>query len=106
MKLNNRGFTLVELLAVMVILITISLVAVGNISSSLTKREKKEEQEQTELAIGAAKIYFSLSETNVTCVSIQYLVDEGYIKDSKQVDKLGGGVIKLNSNDYIKADKC
>ena len=58
-NINNKGFTLVELLAVMVILISISLVAVVTITSSLERREDKECTEQQELAIGAAKIYFS-----------------------------------------------
>ena len=42
--MNNKGFTLVELLAVMLILIAISLVAVGGISSSLEKRDEKENE--------------------------------------------------------------
>ena len=59
-KINNKGFTLTELLAVMVILISVSLVAVGGISASLENRAEKECEEQIELAISAAKIYFSL----------------------------------------------
>ena len=39
MKLNNKGFTLVELLAVLAILITILLVAIPSITSSLSRSE-------------------------------------------------------------------
>ena len=60
MIMNNKGFTLVELLAVMVILITISLVSVGAVTESLTRRDVKECEEQQQLAVGMAKIYFSL----------------------------------------------
>lgn len=84
--MNNKGFTLVELLAVMVILISISLVAVGGISATLEKRDVKECVEQQELAVGAAKIYFSLN--NVTSVTVGTLKSNNYFKDNKKVDRL------------------
>jgi type II secretory pathway pseudopilin PulG len=99
--MNNKGFTLVELLAVMLILIAISLVAVGGISSSLEKRDEKELEEQQELAIGAAKIYFSLNDDK-TCVKIQTLIDNNYISKGKKVDKLNTDyTIKLNTDKYV-----
>ena len=84
--MNNKGFTLVELLAVMVILISISLVTVASVTSSLTRREGKECQEQQELAVGAAKIYFSMVDNSnvVTGVTVGTLIDKGYL-DSKYV---------------------
>lgn len=102
MNINNKGFTLVELLAVMVILISISLVAVGAISSSLVRREEKELEEQKELAIGAAKIYFSLENTD--CVNIQKLEEEDYFSDGKKIDVLkeeGYLSVRLDNNSYI-----
>ena len=39
---NNKGFTLVELLAVIIVLATISLVAVTSVSTSLYDRDEKE----------------------------------------------------------------
>ena len=94
-NINNRGFTLVELLAVMVILISISLVAVVTISSSLDRRDDKECKEQIQLAIDAAKIYFSLNGT--TSVSIDDLRDGRYITDEKKVNR-------LNDDDTISID--
>ena len=100
MSMNNKGFTLVELLAVMVILISISLVAVGGITESLVRRENKELEEQQELAIGAAKIYFSLE--NVTCVSVQTLIDNDYFSEEKKIDRLDRSyTIELSGNDYV-----
>lgn len=102
-KINNKGFTLVELLAVMVILIAISLVTVGGVTESLTRRDEKELKEQQELAIGAAKIYFSLEDK--TCVSIQTLIDNNYFSNEKKVDKLNNEyTIKLTSSDYVYSD--
>ena len=37
--LNNKGFTLVELLAVIVILLSISVVSITNVSASLKRRK-------------------------------------------------------------------
>lgn len=104
--MNNKGFTLVELLAVMVILISISLVTVASVTSSLTRREDKECQEQQELAISAAKIYFSL--TGSASVTIGQLNGgiapdyTDYFKDDKKIDKLmSGDKISISGNSYI-----
>lgn len=103
--INNKGFTLVELLAVMVILISISLVAVGTITSSLTRREDKECQNQIELSINAAKIYFSLE--GGTSVSVARLISGGYIKDEREVDRLNkSGTITRTSSGYTSNALC
>ena len=97
--MNNKGFTLVELLAVLVILLAISLVAVGGISASLERRYAKEYEEQKELAIGAAKIYFSLN--GVTNVKISDLKRGNYFSDNKKVDRLcDNDTISLSNNKY------
>lgn len=98
--MNNKGFTLVELLAVMIILISISLVAVGGISASLERRDVKECVEQQELAVGAAKIYFSLN--NVTSVTVSTLKSNNYFKDNKKIDRLKDtDQIKISSDRYL-----
>jgi len=79
--MNRRGFTLVELLAVIVILSGISLVVVASINSTLERRDEKELDEQIKLAINAAKIYFSLESGN--CVKIDDLVNEDYLSLDK-----------------------
>lgn len=104
MKLNNKGFTLVELLAVIVILVTVSLVAVGGISNSLKNRDVKECEEQVKLAISAAKMYFSLEGKDKTRVSLKQLnaLESGYtvdyFKNDKKIDMLD------IDNDYILKD--
>lgn len=85
--INNKGFTLIELLAVLVILVSISLVAVLGISASLEKRDIKECVEQQELAVGAAKIYFSLN-NEVSSVKISILKTNGYFSADSKVDRL------------------
>lgn len=104
--MNNKGFTLVELLAVMVILISISLVAVGGISASLEKRDIKECEEQQELAISAAKIYFSLNNTNsVTIAQLNGGASHDYVdyfKDDEKVDRLNASDrITISGDSYL-----
>lgn len=94
---NNRGFTLVELLAVIVILLALSLATGWGITSVLEDRKAKECQEQQELAIGAAKIYFSVKDA--TTVTIAKLIEENYFANSKKIDQLkDDDIIKLNAN--------
>ena len=84
--MNNKGFTLVELLAVIVILLSVSLVSVYGISSSLNKRDIKECNEEKELAKNAAKIYFSLDGLYESKVTIEELKAKNYLKE--KTDKL------------------
>lgn len=90
MKLNKKGFTLVELLAVMLILISISLVTVGSITESLVRKEEQECKNQKELAISAAKIYFSLHSdaTRVKIIQLNDPIGDDYFKDNKKIDML------------------
>ena len=104
--LNNKGFTLVELLAVMVILVSVSFVAVGGITESLLRRDIKECKEQQQLAVSAAKMYFSLDGKGLTSVDISTLKSKGYFSDDKKTDLLeGGDVIKMKENGYTYNDK-
>ncbi len=84
--MNNKGFTLVELLAVILILTGISLVAVAGISASLGKRDTKECAEQIELAKNAAKLYFSLN--NGTSVTVGSLKNGEYLNEASKTSKL------------------
>lgn len=112
--MNNKGFTLIELLAVMLILVSISFVAVGGIVESLKKRDIKECKEQQELAISAAKIYFSLEGKERLKVTIAQLNAEedgyniDYFKNDKKIDMLSPDDYVLREEDnsvYYYKDK-
>lgn len=57
MKLNNKGFTLVELLGVIIILVTIMLIAIPSITSTISRNKDKELEAKQELIIAETKLY-------------------------------------------------
>ena len=86
--MNTRGFTLVELLAVLVILAIVITITTVTVSSVLSSSENSISDLQKKNVEEAAKVYY-LKEgmnTNATCVSIQYLINEGYIEGSEVID--------------------
>ena len=103
--MNRKGFTLVELLAVILILSSISIVAVISITNSLEKREGKECAEQQELAINAAKIYFSLN--GGTSVTVGTLKSGGYFNEKSKNELLeDDSTITIESDGYKFNGNC
>lgn len=58
MKLNKKGFTLVELLAVIVILLAISVIAVSSISAAIERNKAKQNNAKIEIILSHAKLYY------------------------------------------------
>ena len=51
MKLNNKGFTLVELLGVIIILMAILYLAIPSLTSSVERSKRKQFEQKKELII-------------------------------------------------------
>ncbi len=89
MKLNNKGFTLVELLAVVVILIAISAIAIPAISSSMDRTKDKQYKAKVKLVESAAKLYVSDHKNAVgysDCnILVSTLVNEDYIDEDEDI---------------------
>lgn len=71
---KNKGFTLVELLAVIVILLSISIIAVPNIKASMNKRYMKDIQDDKDTMLRYLEIYRSSNQNFDSC-----LKNGGYI---------------------------
>ena len=107
--MNKKGFTLVELLAVIVILGIIATITIFSVSDILTDSKNSLSQTQIKKVEESAKVYY-LKEgmsNNDNCVSISELISKGYIeskevKDPKTKEEINGYVkITYESNHYI-----
>lgn len=113
-RLDNKGFTLVELLAVLVILIAIMSIAIPSISSSLERSKDKQNNARIRILESAAelfvtdyknKIYNNLGGSNVCYITISQLKDKGYVsdedaKDSNDKNLSGNIVFNKSDNSY------
>ena len=107
--LNNKGFTLVELLAVVTILVAFSLVAITNTSASLKRNTSQKDDLQEKLLITAAKVYFSnyglMKVGNLVCVDdlIAYnYVSQDAVSNYWDQNKC----VKINSGGYGITTSC
>lgn len=92
-KLNNKGFTLVELLAVLVILVAIMSIAIPSISSSLERSKGKQEESKHKILESAAELYVTDHRNSITkssCViTLETLLNENYIDADATKDSDG-----------------
>ena len=85
MKLNKKGFTLVELLAVVVILLAISVIAVSSISAAIERNKAKQNEAKKEIIISYAKLYYEEHKNNESdkCINFSQLdLDDSESKDA------------------------
>ncbi len=109
-KLNNKGFTLVEVLAVLVILVVIMTIAIPNISSSLERSKSKQNAAKKEMLESYAELYISDNGILDATIKLSDLVDYGYASNDDLVDADGDriiGCIKCeNSNCSFIDNEC
>jgi type IV pilus assembly protein PilA len=102
-KLNKKGFTLVELLAVIVILSVVMLVAVTAVGPAITNSKKSAFFSSCASLVDAATIYATSTGLTATkCVTSDWLVSQGYltVKDAKFK---GAVKIAVSGNSYTYA---
>ena len=104
-KINNRGFTLVEVLAVIVILAIIVSIAIPNISASLDRQDCKITKNKAKLIESSAKFYVSDNRNMVK----SKLVTNSKCKIEISKLKLGGKYLtdddlKDANGDYVFAE--
>ena len=97
-KLNKKGFTLVELLAVVVILLAISVIAVSSISAAIERNKEKQTAAKIEIIISYAKLYYDEHKNSETdqCIETSKLnLTENESKDANDNDLTG--IVKYNN---------
>lgn len=112
-KLNNKGFSLVELLAVLVILITILTIAIPSITSSVERNKDKLYQKKKDLIEAQAETYVNLYKNKIdydgfmngNCtIDINKLKEVGLLTDEDLMDaddNAINGTIKYEEQKYI-----
>ena len=81
MKLNNKGFSLVEVLAVIVILSIVAAIAVPTVTNIIKSNEAKSMENLTKSIISSAKIYISENRYNISLTNSCNEVDKDIIAE-------------------------
>lgn len=110
--MNKKGFTLVELLAVIVILVIIVSIAIPTITSTIERQKGKQLKGQTELLTSAIELYISDNEKDLnykkdaTCnILVKDLTDNDYIKE-KSISDIKDTCFTYNNDGTITATSC
>ncbi len=100
MKLNNKGFTLVELLGVIIILVVILLIAIPSITSTVSRNKDQELEAKQQLIVAETKLYAEAhqrTEANFiagTCsYSTQKLQELSIVSEENLLDSDGNLII-------------
>ena len=107
---NEKGLTLIELLAVIVILGIIAAIAIPSIGGLIDNSKKDAHVANAQQMINAAKIAVTAdksllpAEGKAKVVSLKYLEDNGYLEEIKDPDKTKDGYVKNVPNYSDTAD--
>ena len=89
MKKKNKGFTLVELLAVVALVALLSLVVVPSVTNLVNRNKTKLSSVTQKLIYSAAESYLDANQTEyikvdgaVYCPTIQNLIDKGFFEEN------------------------
>ena len=108
-KLNRKGFTLIELMVVIAILVIIMGIALPNITSSIERSKQKQKDNKIRLIESAGELYFDRHKGTISAddqelgVSINTLLAENFvsseeIKDTCEDNQCGCCVYYSNSS--------
>lgn len=108
---NTKGFTLVELLAVIVVLAVIILIAMPSVMSAMDKARKNSLYTEASEIIKIAQTAYADDMMNATvpantegyCYSLEYLIDAGYMDKNlggtgESATEYGSVLLKVDSD--------
>ncbi len=107
---NNKGFTLIEILATISILVIIVSIALPSIISMKDRNIEKNEENIKEIITTAAEVYIytynydiDYESTNNSCIAIEELLRKQLITSNNQIEEIKDKYIQLskNGNDIV-----
>ncbi len=112
-KLNKKGFTLIELMVVIAILVIIMVIALPNITSSIERSKQKQIDNKRQLIVSAGELYFDRHKTanKENGVTLGKLIADGYLTREEIENvcdySLGAGdcCVKFDNNSESKTYK-
>ena len=97
-KMNNKGFTLLEVMGVLILLAIILLVAIPSITKTVKKDQVNQLTKYEETLCDAAIAYINQENVNVTELKASVLVSKGYLADNLSNPKTKKNVTKDSLN--------
>lgn len=118
--LNNNGFTLVEILAVITILSLLMVFVIPNFISILNRNKSSAVDIQKNMIVSAARLYVedcsNLNNDDISCnfsttgdntkINLEDLVNNGYIENVVVSDKTCSGIITITDEEYNVELNC
>ena len=101
-KMNNKGFTLLEMMGVLILLAIILLVAIPSITNTIKKDQVNQLVKYEQTMCDAAETYIAEENVNVTEIKGSLLVSKGYLADNLSNPKTKKNVTK----DTLKITKA
>ena len=91
-KLNKKGFTIVELLVVLVILAVIMSIAIPSVTSSIERSKQKQKDAKIKLIVSAAEIYADRYKNTFSgSVTIEELITKELLTKEEAKDPFNEG---------------
>lgn len=115
--MNEKGFTLIELMGVLILLVLLITVSVSGIITARDKANNSIDKATTNLIIAGATRFATDKNIDVpACIKVEYLLNEDYLKDpivndTKKNALLLTKYVKVTANDkgilnYEVVDTC
>ena len=111
-ELNKKGFTLVELLVVIVILGVIMSIAIPSITSSIERSKDKQKTQIINLIVSAGELYVDKHKNTVNPgqITLDKLIGDGLITAQEMKDPFNEkstlcGYISYNGSDVVWVDQ-
>ena len=110
--MKRKGFTLIEMMAVIIVIALLSMAVVPSILKQVSKQKDNTKEKVKNLIIDAAEQYRQDHIVNIgttdKCINIKFLIDEDYLAEDNKFNDYGYNMnntyILIDSTNNISAD--